>query len=195
MIISFFISAGCNIQNIQIVNNSIKSNVNNEYTFLSGSTGASEKGAIFQAFGKDNNASPGYFRIYASTGINSKILEGTPTGALTWNHNDLAGAAIVAKNINTNGYIHFSCGFILQWNRVIGNRSYGLMPVYFSIKFPEAFLGYFRGTNIVVDRDSVSEESALIKDVCAYSAPISYISLTALNFPSYADGYVMVIGY
>ena len=84
---------------------------------------------------------------------------------------------------------------ILQWNRVIGTREYGLHAIWFPIRYESAMLGYFRGTNIVIDHDSISEDPALMRDICAYAALISFIDLGSINFPSYADGYVITIGY
>jgi hypothetical protein len=46
----------------------------------------------------------------------SLIGGGALTGTnLTWNANDLAGSAIVAKSLGTNGYIKYASGLIVQW--------------------------------------------------------------------------------
>ena len=46
---------------------------------------------------------------------------GALTGnALTWNGNDLAGSAIVAKSLENNGYIKYASGLIIQW----GSKKY-----------------------------------------------------------------------
>lgn len=48
-------------------------------------------------------------------------LQGSPDGRLTWGSgginvgNDLAGAAIVAKSLGTNGYVKYASGLIIQW--------------------------------------------------------------------------------
>ena len=44
------------------------------------------------------------------------LTGGELTGnALTWNGNDLAGSAIVAKSLNQDGYIKYASGLIIQW--------------------------------------------------------------------------------
>lgn len=35
--------------------------------------------------------------------------------SLTWNGNDLAGSAIVAKSLGVNGYVKYASGLIIQW--------------------------------------------------------------------------------
>ena len=44
------------------------------------------------------------------------LAGGALTGnALTWNGNDLAGSAIVAKSLKPNGYIKYASGLVIQW--------------------------------------------------------------------------------
>ena len=71
--------------------------------------------AFLQAYGKNNNLYPGVFSLNANIGNGVKSLVGFPDGRLTWNNNDLAGSAIISKNLVSNSYIVFASGLILQW--------------------------------------------------------------------------------
>ena len=72
----------------------------------------------------DDIDSIGKFVIGAtSKTTTSKALEGYPSGALTWVGNDLGGSAIVAKSFNTNGYIKYASGLIIQWMHDGGTSS------------------------------------------------------------------------
>jgi hypothetical protein len=42
-------------------------------------------------------------------------LTGRPTGELTWHGTDIAGSAIVAKSLGTNGYIKYASGLTCAW--------------------------------------------------------------------------------
>ena len=55
--------------------------------------------------------------------------------SLTWNGNDLAGSAIVAKSIGESGYIKYASGLIIQWG-IVGNPHHitGM-----EVKFPITF--------------------------------------------------------
>ncbi len=71
------------------------------------------EGAYMSLFGAQNE---GAFYLTAKKNSSQYAsLIGSALGKLTWNSNDLSGAAIVAKNLATNGYIKFACGLILQW--------------------------------------------------------------------------------
>ena len=52
-------------------------------------------------------------------------LIGYPDGRLSWKDNDLAGAAIISKNISYTGYIKFRCGLIIQWGDILVNVNEG----------------------------------------------------------------------
>lgn len=55
--------------------------------------------------------------------------------SLTWNGNDLAGSAIVAKSIREIGYIKYASGLIIQWGNVGNpNQTTGM-----EVKFPITF--------------------------------------------------------
>jgi hypothetical protein len=63
---------------------------------------------------------------------------GALTGsALTFNANDLAGSAIVAKSLGTNGYIKYASGLILQWG-----VDAGISTTEKTIAYPIAFSTY-----------------------------------------------------
>lgn len=52
-------------------------------------------GAYVAVYGKNNSSYAGRFRIAASDGVNTKILQGQPDGTLTWDSNSL-----ITKNAN-----------------------------------------------------------------------------------------------
>ena len=87
---------------------------------VSGPTSGS--GASLILVGKDNTSlgdTKGAFSLYATTDSDTFCtLTGYARGKLLWNHNDLAGSAIVAKSISANGYIKYASGLILQWGTV-----------------------------------------------------------------------------
>ena len=71
--------------------------------------------------GGENPTNTGFFQLFAFNALNESqsILKGAPNGSLEWNTNDLAGAAIVAKSLTTNGYIKYANGLIIQWGSFI----------------------------------------------------------------------------
>lgn len=71
-------------------------------------------GAYINLYGKDSST-PSNFQITARNGSTQTDMIGKPTGQLTWGANDLAGSAIVAKSLGTNGYIKYASGLIVQW--------------------------------------------------------------------------------
>lgn len=68
------------------------------------------------------------------------LTGGALTGnALTWNGNDLAGAAIVAKSLGTNGYVKYASGLIIQWkNGKFATFSNGKTRISFPISFSQS---------------------------------------------------------
>ena len=86
--------------------------------------------------GKDSDVAKGEFFILAQNGTNQKSLNGTPSGLLQWDSNDLGGSAIVAKSLDTNGYIKYASGLIVQW----GSKSISGSPT--DISFPISFNSY-----------------------------------------------------
>ena len=95
--------------------NILKTSDNSE--LLIGGASAWYNGAHIVLRGKDiNGESKGVFTLVAALSQNNtKSLYGHPDGRLSWSGNDLAGAAIVAKDLASNGYIKFASGLILQW--------------------------------------------------------------------------------
>ena len=56
--------------------------------------------------------------------------------SLTWNNNDIAGSAIVAKSLGDNGYVKYASGLIIQWKiGNIANFSDSKTTIYFPIAF------------------------------------------------------------
>ena len=114
-------SAGVNIGNFNITQNIIQKNSSDSYLELKGdiddSTGA--RLILFSTgYSADSNRS-GSFELISKS-INSQYrLQGRPDGTLYWNGNDLAGSAIVAKSLGTNGYIKYASGLIMQWGRAL----------------------------------------------------------------------------
>ena len=49
------------------------------------------------------------------------IVNAAFSGTLKHGNNDLAGAAIVAKSLNENGYIKYASGLIIQWGYALMN--------------------------------------------------------------------------
>jgi hypothetical protein len=83
----------------------------------------------------------GRFNLIAKTigdTIQSGEMCGYPDGRLTWNGNDLAGSAIVAKSLSANGYVKYASGLIIQW----GTTQITSIP--HTINFPIPFTIYVR---------------------------------------------------
>ena len=83
-------------------------------------------GAYLGLFPKNyrSNTDKGAFILGANDGNNiNYALMGRIDGSLNWHGNDLAGSAIVAKSIGTNGYIKYASVLILQWGMYEGNFS------------------------------------------------------------------------
>ena len=74
-------------------------------------------GTKLELYGR--NATP-RFNLQAADRTTGVSLIGKPDKTLTWDGNDLGGAAIVAQNLVSNGYIKFACGLLIQWthNRI-----------------------------------------------------------------------------
>ena len=95
-------------------------NKNDEGLILCGGSSL-YNGAHLELYGKDFSAANGAFKLTTIRADGGSInLFGNGSGGLWWMGNDLAGAAIVAKNLAENGYIKFANGLILQWthNRI-----------------------------------------------------------------------------
>lgn len=60
------------------------------------------------------------------------IVNAAFSGTLKHGNNDLAGSAIVAKSLGTNGYIKFASGLTIQWGRLEGTTLQTItMPITF----------------------------------------------------------------
>ena len=70
--------------------------------------------------------------------IGNYKLKGRTNGSLTWNNNDLAGAAIAVKNLATNGYIKYASELLIQWGRIFipvnTNNANNILPISFNSK-------------------------------------------------------------
>ena len=56
--------------------------------------------------------------------------------SLTWNGDDLAGSAIVAKSLGINGYVKYASGLTIQWEQgEIASFSNNVATIYFPINF------------------------------------------------------------
>ena len=95
------------------VNGLIHRTINDGSITLRG--GASDRSPQLRLIGIDDPNAGGQFWLRAGNDTNLVALEGTPSGALTWNNNDLGGSAIVAKKLGENGYIKYASGLIIQW--------------------------------------------------------------------------------
>lgn len=94
-------------------------------------------GADIQLCGPNHATRAGEFIIWAEKLGQDTALRGTPAGALTWGSNDLGGSAIVAKSLDTNGYIKYASGLVMQWGTATNlPASQDVVPVTFPITFP-----------------------------------------------------------
>ena len=103
-------------------------------------------GAYLTLYNYNRANQQGKFALVTSTqdgteDTQSTGLVGDPNGSLTWGNNDLSGAAIVSKRLNSNGYIKYASGMIIQWvgvplpNFTPNENGYtytGVLPIAFS---------------------------------------------------------------
>lgn len=87
----------------------------------------------------------------------SKNLLCYPDGRMTWGENDLAGSAIVAKNLSPNGYVKRASGEIIQWGTTGVPRNATEVTVSFPISFSTSYrivvTSNFNGHPTAVDID------------------------------------------
>jgi hypothetical protein len=99
----------------------IERSVNDSSIFIVGGNtntpGVEIPGARLALMGMDrtDNAGDFFLQAYDKATNTIKQLHGKPDGKLSWRGNDLAGSAIVAKSLGTNGYIKYANGLIIQW--------------------------------------------------------------------------------
>ena len=111
------------VNNLKIKDYFISHNKNTSFLRITGGTDFYD-GASITLYGRNysNIDDRGDFVIRAfwkdsENHYSLSDLIGYPDGRLFWIGNDLAGAAIVSKNISYTGYIKFSCGLIIQWGK------------------------------------------------------------------------------
>lgn len=118
-----------------IIGEIIKCNNDNNYFTIWGST-EWNKGAQLTLMGKDNLNNSGGFELSVVDSNSSPIyLVGNKT-ELTWNNNDLAGAAIVSKNLTSNsGYITYATNFMIQYgaSNISGEVTNVTYPISFKV--------------------------------------------------------------
>ncbi len=123
------------------------------------------KGSFLTLSGEDAQDSQGLFNLTARTSNAGAALVGKPDFTLTWNDNDLAGSAIVAKSLGTNGYIKYASGLIMQWGSIAqnsGNAYYVTFPISFPTIVPVIMVskGGSDGPTANVSVDSGSTDKA-----------------------------------
>ena len=114
----------------------------NSYDFVDIMAGpkGTYSGASLHLLGKDfGKGYDGFFQLSAiDSPINIIKLEGGPDRSLTWANNDLAGSAIAAKNLATNGYIKYASELLIQWGRLFipvnTNNANNILPISFNSK-------------------------------------------------------------
>jgi hypothetical protein len=153
------------------------------------------KGAFIALLGKDNPSSQaGSFLLQAHNGNNERDFRGYPNGDLTWNNNDLAGSAIVAKSLGSNGYVKYASGLIVQWGQgIIGNNSPVVDNCYrVTIAFPIFFSNVYFITGSIIGKNgnSLPYVSKVESDIGnAYiSIPVSQLSNTSVSVDYIAIG-------
>lgn len=94
-------------------------------------------GALLQLASTDTG---GRFNLKVSNGSDHIALQGWTNGALTWEDNDLAGSAIVAKSLGVSGYVKYASGLAIQWAQLHGItfNSEGIYTYTFPISFSAA---------------------------------------------------------
>ena len=132
----------------------ISRDVDHNYLILRAGTDSNKGSEVLMA-GKDvTGDDPGMMYIRACNGISSNLLLMLSNGGVQLRTTerigetgtvtrDLAGAAIVAKSLGTNGYIKYASGLIVQWG-TISNTPNGESGTV--ITFPISFTS----TNITV---------------------------------------------
>lgn len=87
----------------------------------------------------------GYFVLNANNGKTNFSLVGRPNGSLTWNDNNLSGAAIAAQNLAATGYIKFANGLTMQW----GHTAVSAANIGVEIVFPISFISFEYVENVL----------------------------------------------
>lgn len=108
-----------------------RSNKTGGLRLTGGNSASASDGSFLTLFGAEDSQCPGYFRIYASTGAETRtLLEGRPSGKLTWDGKD-----ILRISESGTGYMRFSNGLQICWgSATISTASTGL-----AVTFPKAF--------------------------------------------------------
>ena len=120
--VTWTISKDLSVFGGQLLGIGIQRNVNDSFLRLNGGIN-SGSGAFLQLNGKDEPTNPCMFDLMAADGVSTTTrLRGFPNGNLTWNGNDLAGSAIVAKSLSANGYIKYASGLIIAWHTSGGSQ-------------------------------------------------------------------------
>jgi hypothetical protein len=117
----------------------------------------------------------GIMRLYASTGssTNGTMTQQAITNALN-NIESLigGGGGIIAASLDTNGYVKFKNGFILQWVKILtGNTSV-------SITFPISFTTsvYSMHVTRIIESVSTSLDSPAVRSYTKSSATINAVT-------------------
>ena len=138
----------------------------------------------------------GRFNLNANNGSDHIALRGYTNGVLTWRDNDLAGSAIVAKSLGTNGYVKYASGLVIQWAQLHGItfNSEGIYTYTFPISFSAA------PSLTVTYNDSVSQMATY--DVDALEILKEKVNLVArsvsnkiANFSTDGAVSIIAIGY
>ena len=119
-----------------LLGSEINRSINNDGIQIWGGNDA-YKGGGLQLLGIKNSHFPGIFQLTANDNTNHIMLRGVPDGKLIWNSNDLAGAAIVSKNLTSNnGYITYVTNLTIQYGAT--NLSGDVTNVTYPISFKTA---------------------------------------------------------
>lgn len=115
--------------------------VDDEFLTIRGATNSGTSGAYITLYGKENASNAGGVVLHANDTNDSSELRMSATGAFALDGNDLAGSAIVAKSLGTNGYIKYASGLIIQWGTFTSRTATAVHTVTFPIAFPTKVFG------------------------------------------------------
>ena len=146
----------------------------NSYDFVDIMAGpkGTYSGASLHLLGKDFGKSyDGFFQLSAIDSPTNIIkLEGGPDKSLTWANNDLAGSAIIAKSLGTNGYIKYASGLIVQWLSVNGTFSNTGPTTAYKANWPISFTTPLKA--FATYGSSSEDGNFIIRNVGAYTNEI-----------------------
>lgn len=126
--------------------------------------GGNGTGARASLFDEDNASNGGCFNFRAKNSGGGFDLCGFPSGRLDWGVNDLAGSAIVAKSLGTNGYVKYASGLIIQWKiGEFATFSNGKATINFPISFSHQPSVSFFGCEVIYSLISINASAISVR--------------------------------